>query len=454
MTHIAHVSPEYGKQPPQAADLEQAVLGACLLERQAIRTVQGILEPGHLYVKAHVEIWGIIIALAEEGNPVDILTVTERAKAMGRLDAVGGPFYISQLANKVASSANVEYHARIIQQKYILRTLHKLGAELQRSEEGDDIFEVLDKANEMMAKVNAIPGHSDPSTAAEVMAEIADNRDKPVYIHMGLGSIDRHVKLGPGNICVIGARPSVGKTTFAVNAAMNMARSGHKVLFISMEMSKTELTSKIAGILTGIDTERITRAEHDERDREVIAAANVEHGSWLPRIMIEQSATLEAGQVAGIIARSVARHDVEVVILDYLQCITADGDSPVDRMTKISRACKSAAMATGVRLIELSQLKRRDGADTDPQMSDLREAGQIEADGDIIIMLGRAKGSSELLWKVEKNKVGPIGADTVNFDLPTQRIGPAWASPTAPTFNPRLPHPDNHIEPTGDFAPF
>lgn len=455
--HIVHLAPTLGKLPPQAIELEQAVLGACMLEREALRQVGGILEPEQFYNAAHAELWRIIRDMNQAGESIDILTVTERAMAIGKLDAVGGAFYISQLTNKVASSANVEFHARIIQQKFMLRHLQKLGSKLMALDETEDVFDSIDLANTMIAEVNAVPSTKDPVNAAEVLGRIVDSREKPLYIHMGMGELDKHIRMGPSNVVVVGARPSVGKTTFAVNACMNIARSGHNVLFISLEMNETELTSKIASILTGVDSERITHGDMNEEERARVAKAAAEHGAWTPRIMIEDLSTLKSTQVVGIIQRAVKRHEVKVVVIDYLQCMEGEGMAPTERMTHISRACKSAAKSTGVRLIELSQLKRRDGAEEDPEMSDLREAGQIEADGDIIVMLGRPRGAPMLRCKVVKNKVGPIGVVEIPFDLQHQRIGNGFDLPAAKPYDPTqgfksLPHPDNFIDPNA--APF
>ena len=454
--HIVHVSPALGSLPPQAIELEQAVLGACLLEQGALRQVGGILETEQFYNAAHAELWRILRDMDQAGDRVDVLTVTERAMAIGKLDAVGGAFYISQLTNKVASSANVEFHARIIQQKFMLRHLQKLGAKLQAMDDTADVFDSIDLANTMLAEVNAVPSTKDPVNAAEVLSRIVDSREKPLYISLGMGDLDRHIRLGPSNVLVIGARPSVGKTTFAVNACMNIAQQGYNVLFISLEMNETELTSKIASILTGVDSERITHGEMNEDERGRVAKATAEHGAWTPRIHIEDISSLKDTQVAGIVQRAVKRLEVEVIVIDYLQCITSDGGSPVERMTNISRACKSVAKATKKRLIELSQLKRRDGADEDPEMSDLREAGQIEADGDIILMLGRPRGAEMLRCKVVKNKVGPIGVVEIPFDLQRQRIGNGFPLANETLYNPmqgfKAPHPDNRTDPNA--APF
>ena len=424
---LAYVSESVGKVPPQAVDIEQALVGACLLGGGALRNVSGIIEAHQLYHDPTRKVWEVMIELDREGAAIDILTVTQRAAAKGILDEIGGAFFITQLASRVSSGANAEYHARVVQEKYIQRQLITLGLNLAAMDESADVFDVLDMATAMIADVNSIPSGRDPRNAAEIAAEIVDDRKKPVFVSLGMGQLDHHVRLKPKDVMVIGARPSVGKTTFAVNACMNMARAGHKVLFISLEMTERDLVAKITSALTGINAERITLGDIDDADRTRIAAANAEHGVWLPRILVEDLASLKSSQVAGIIHRAVKRHGVEVAVIDYLQCVDGEGDTPVDRMTHISRACKAAAKSSGVRLIELSQLKRRDGAEEAPVMSDLREAGQIEADGDIIVMLGRRKGESVLTAYVEKNKVGPIGTVELAFDLARQQIGHGFA---------------------------
>lgn len=428
--------------PPQSLEIEVAVLGAIMIDRSAVGQVSDFLDPEHFYNLSHAIIYRAILWLHQDGRPIDIWTVTQRLKDQKKLDECGGAYYISTLTNKTASSAHIQSHARILQQKYIMRTLQTIGHELQNVDESEDVFDIMDKVNERVGKINAITSNGDPVNVAELMAEMVDNREQPTYITMDMGDLDRHVSMGPKCVVVVGARPAVGKTTFIVNAAMNMARNGHPVLIVSLEMSAQQLTAKMMSALTGIDGERITRNEIDESERERIAAAAAYNGSWIPRIYIEDIATLHASQTFGLFERAVKRYGCKVAIIDYLQLMTGDGDNGAERMSNISKACKQAAKASGIRLVELSQLKRRDGADTKPEMSDLRESGQIEADGDIIILLGREQGSEMLDVNIAKNKIGPVGHVKVPFALSSQRVG-NLSMPTTP-------HPDDRIEP----APF
>lgn len=432
---LVHRNGDLGRVPPQAPDLEQAVICAAMIDAETARSLSAILRPEHFYVTANIELWRVVTSLVDEGAPVDLLTVVQKAKDAGTLEIIGGPFYISQLANKVASPANAEHHARIIQQKFIQRSLINMGHRLVTLDETEDVFDTLDQANAMMAEVNAIPTGKDPDTAASILSAMADDLVQPEYLTLDMGILDEHVRMGPKCVVAVGARPSVGKTTFIINGLMNMARAGHKVLFISLEMTATQLMAKVGGILTGIDVERITYNTITDEERERLAMATQTNGGWLANLMVMDMDSLRSVQVSGLVAKAVKRQGMKVIAIDYLQCIEGVGDGPVERMNSISRAIKTAAKATDVRIIELSQLRRRDGADEAPLMSDLRESGQIEADADIIVLLGRGKGEQAMRCYIAKNKVGPIGTVDLPFELSTQRIGPLAAQP----FSPSLP---------------
>lgn len=450
---IVDIAATEGKLPPQAPDLEQAIVGAVMLMPEAMGRVSDFLAPEHFYVKAHAVIYAacLHISQSDTGAKVTILTVTERLRSIGELENVGGAYYVSTLTNKVASAANIEYHARILVQKFMRRQLAATCAASLEDAYDDtvDEFDLMDAHNAGIAEINAITTHKDPNNAADIIARMVDNTQQPLYLHFGMDRLDRHVAMGPGCVCVVGARPAVGKTTFVLNGLMNMARAGHKSLFLSLEMSETALTAKIASALTGIDSERITQNDLTDNERGRIALVATENSMWIPRIMISDLASLKASQVAGIMERAVKRHGCKVAVIDYLQLMDGEGDNGAERMSNISKACKQAAKSTGIRLIECSQLKRRDGADVNPDMSDLRESGQIEADGDIIILLGREMGGTELLAKIAKNKTGPIGSERIPFDLMTQRIGAAPAFTQAP-FR-ATPHHDNRIDTNAPF---
>lgn len=408
--------------PPNAVEIEQAVIGAVLLEKGAYGKAS-FLSPECFYQRAHEVTWRIIEGLDKKGEPIDLLTVATKLQSERLLEQAGGPFYISQLINKIGSTANLEAHARIVQQKYMLRRIIQIGGDAARTNDSHDPFERLDEINNSLSELNVIANSADPLPVSGIMDAMVANKEPVQYMFPDMGDLDRHFCMGPGQVTVIGARPATGKSSFVLNIAMNLARMGHKSLFVSLEMSAQQLTSRICSSITGIDSERITRNDINEEERQRIADALIRHGAWISRMMIDDRASLHANQVAGLLERAVKRHGCKVAVIDYLQLMDAEGGSTYERMTEISKACKRAAKASGISLIELSQLKRRDGAEVNPEMSDLRESGQIEADGDAILLLGREPGAQDLLVKVAKNKIGPIGNVVIPFNLSTQRIG-------------------------------
>lgn len=437
------------KAPPSAPDLERTVLGAILLYGRSLTDVSDFLEPEHFYLHQHRVIYEALIELRNAGITPDIITTFDRLRVNGNLEKAGGVVYVSGLTNGVASTTHLQGHARILVQKFLLRKLMDLGAQLTQIDETNDPFEILAEVNASVGKVNAITSNGDPDNAANLIAEMVDNREQPLQIALGLGEVDGCVTMGPGNICVIGARPAVGKTAVALTIARSVAMQGHSVAFVSLEMSAKQLMARLLSTLTGIDSNRITRNDLTDPERSRMAEAMTYHGAWIARIIIDDRSTLKSGEAFGLFARLKARHKCEVVIVDYLQLAEGEGQHETAKMSNISKWFKQSAKACGVRLIELSQL-RRGANEGKPTMSDLRDSGQIEADGDVIILLSRDIGMPDLHVDVVKHKFGPVGSFVLQYDLSTQTIG---ARVDAPAFSPRLPvatNPDKFIQPTKD----
>jgi replicative DNA helicase len=425
MTTVKRIYPEQGHMPPQAMDLEQAVLGALMLEESAFAEVSDFLSSDHFYNMAHRLIYTAIKEQVSSGGTVNILTIAERLRFTGKLHEAGDPFYISQLTNKVASSARIQEHARIIQQKFILRTFQDLGARLTTINDTDDPFDVNDQAQKAFAQVAEIVTTSDPVNAMELATQIIENRERPARLALGLGVVDQCVGVGPGDIVVIGARPAVGKTAVALQIARSFATQACPTAFVTLEMSGEQLMGRILSSLTGIDSNRITTNDLSEYDRELMAREQTTNAAWIGRLHIEDRASLKSSEVFGMFHRFKNRFQCGAVIIDYIQLMDGEGDTMNEKMSNVSKWCKQAAKANGIRLIELSQLARKDDAQTNPQLAYLRDSGQIEADGDIVILLGRDTGSSQLLIRVAKHKFGPVGDHTVYYDLQHQRIGGA-----------------------------
>lgn len=423
------------KPTPQATELEQQVLGAMMLEKGAFAKVSDHLIADHFYQQEHALIYEGIRAVINDGGRPDPSTVSAELHRTGMLEKAGGPLYLSRLLALTSHANNLEWNARIIQQKFVLRTMRTLGSKLVEMDEDEDVFDVMDFVNEQVGRIQALTTTGDPVNAAELIAKMVDDREMPLYITASLGQLDDHFAMGPNHITVIGARPAVGKTAFALNMAMNIAMQGHAVMFITLEMSGQELAARISSSLTGVDSERITRNELNEDERERIAKAAAYNGTWIPRIIFEDRATMQAGQAFGIFQKAANKYKCKVAILDYLQLVSVKEDGRYEKMTAVSIALKQAAKATGIRLIEISQLSRGSGNHdpaVNPRISDLRESGQIEADADTVILLGREKGSEKLVADVVKNKKGPVGSVDLVYNLSSQRIGP---SPAPSGFN-------------------
>lgn len=396
---------EAGKLPPQAPELEQAVLGALMLERNAVNEAIDILQPDSFYVEAHKKIFDTILSLFRNDQPIDILTVTQELKKRGELDIVGGPFYISQLTNKVASSANVQYHARIISQKHILREMIRISAEMTRDAYDDtaDVFDLLDKAEQDLYAITSgnlkrnYEPMSDLIQGAIEQIENAKSKTGGVSgIPTGFIQLD---KLTAGwqrsDMVIVAARPAMGKTAFVLSMARNIAVE-HKraVAVFSLEMSSTQLVTRLIASEAGISSEKLRKGDLSDAEFTILH----QHIARLTNapIFIDDTPGLNIFELRAKARRLKSQHNVDLIIIDYLQLMTAGGDSKggnrEQEISSISRSIKSIAKELDIPIIALSQLSRAvetRGGDKRPMLSDLRESGAIEQDADIVCFLYR-----------------------------------------------------------------
>ncbi|MEZ4807541.1 MAG: replicative DNA helicase [Flavobacteriales bacterium] len=396
---------EAGKLPPQAPELEQAVLGALMLERNAVNEAIDILQPESFYVDAHRRIFDVILGLFRNDQPIDILTVTEELKKRGELDIVGGPFYISQLTNKVASSANVQYHARIISQKHILRELIRISAGTMRDAYDDsaDVFDLLDKTEQDLYTITSgnLKRNYEPMSdlIQDAIAQIENAKTKTggvSGIPTGFIQLD---KLTAGwqrsDMVIVAARPAMGKTAFVLSMARNIAVE-HKraVAVFSLEMSSTQLVTRLIASEAGISSEKLRKGDLSDSEFTILH----QHIARLTNapIYIDDTPGLNIFELRAKARRLKSQHNVDLIIIDYLQLMTAGGDSRggnrEQEISSISRSIKSIAKELDVPIIALSQLSRAvetRGGDKRPMLSDLRESGAIEQDADIVCFLYR-----------------------------------------------------------------
>lgn len=401
---LANTGFEHGKLPPQATDLEEAVLGALMLEKEAVNSAIDILQPKSFYKEAHQKIFSAIQELFQRSEPIDILTVTNELRQKGELDLVGGPYYITQLTNRVASAANIEFHARIIAQKYIQRELIRISSNIitDAYDETVDVFTLLDRAESTLFSVaegNIRKNYDSMSTLireAIEQIETAKNQESGVIgAPSGFTALDR-VTSGwqPSDLVIIAARPAMGKTSYVLSLARNAAVDFNiPVAFFSLEMSSIQLVTRLISAESEISSEKL-RSGNLRNDEIQQIHTKITDLAEAP-IFIDDTAGLSVFELRAKARRLKAQHNIQLLIIDYLQLMTGGGDNRGNReqeISLISRSLKSIAKELNVPVLALSQLSRAvetRGGDKRPQLSDLRESGSIEQDADMVQFIHR-----------------------------------------------------------------
>jgi replicative DNA helicase len=406
-TFTATQNLEHGKLPPQAVDLEEAVLGALMLEKEAVNAAIDILQPKSFYKEAHQKIFAAIQDLFQRSEPVDILTVTNELKQRGELDIIGGPYYITQLTNRVASAANIEFHARIISQKYIQRELIRISSEIitDAYDETTDVFSLLDKAETSLFSVAEGNIRKNYETMSDLIRESikqieeAKNQESGVIgVASGFTALDR-VTSGwqPSDLVIIAARPAMGKTSYVLTLARNAAVDFNiPVAFFSLEMSSVQLVTRLVSAESEISSEKL-RSGNLRADEIQQIHTKIDGLAEAP-IFIDDTAGLSIFELRAKARRLKSQHDIQLLIIDYLQLMTGGGDNKngnrEQEISMISRSLKSIAKELNIPVLALSQLSRAvetRGGDKRPQLSDLRESGSIEQDADMVQFIHRAE---------------------------------------------------------------
>ena len=398
----------FGKIPPQAKELEEAILGAVMLEKGAFDIAIEIIKPECFYLEAHQRIFKAMQSLAVKLQPIDLLTVVEELKLREDLEFVGGAYYVSKLTNAVVSSANIEAHARIVVQKFIQRELIRISGEIigDAYEDSTDVFDMLDDAESKLFEItnNHLRKNFDSIDSVLVKTiesiEYMRNRQEDITgIPTGFPSLDK-LTYGwqPTDLIILAARPSVGKTAFALNLARSAALHPTRptaVGFFSLEMSSAQLVQRILSAESEIWLEKIARGRLEEHEMKQLYKKGIDKLSKAP-IFIDDSAALNIFELRAKCRRLKNKHNVGIIIIDYLQLMSGSADRTSNReqeISKISRDLKSLAKELQVPIIALSQLsreveKRKEGNKI-PQLSDLRESGAIEQDADMVMFLYR-----------------------------------------------------------------
>ena len=393
-----------GKIPPQAIDLEEAVLGAMLIDEKGVNEVIDILSPEVFYKRSHQLIFESIQRLFRESEPVDLLTVSADLKKNKNFEVIGGDFYLISLSQKVSSSAHIEYHSRIIQQKFIQRKLITISNEIiQKSyNESTDVIDLLDEAESKLYDIaqNNIKGSSE--TAQNLVIQ-AKNRIEEISKQEGLSGIstgfDKLDRLTsgwqPSDLIIVAARPGMGKTALALSMARNVSvQKKIPVAFFSLEMSSVQLITRLISSETGLSSDKLRTgklADHEWQQLN-IKVSDLESAP----LYIDDSAALTIFELRAKARRLASAHDIKLIVIDYLQLMNLGSSNKAgnreQEISTISRNLKALAKELNIPVIALSQLSRAvetRGGTKRPILSDLRESGAIEQDADIVSFIYR-----------------------------------------------------------------
>ena len=403
-TNPSVVSLEKGKIPPQAIDLEAVVLGAMLIDKKGVDEVIDILHKDVFYVEAHQHIFEAIFQLFQEAQPIDLLTVSNKLKTNEKLDVVGGDYYLIELTRKVGSSAHIEFHARIILQKFVQRSLIKISTEIIEDSYADnkDVFDLLDEAEAKLYEVTqgnlkkSVETAQDLVIQAKQKIEEISNKDGLSGIPSGYDKLDKLTSgWQPSDLVIIAARPGMGKTALTLSMARNIAvNTNTPVAFFSLEMSSVQLITRLISSETGLTSEKLRtgKLEKHEWEQLNVKAKALESAP----LYIDDTPSLSIFDLRAKARRLASQHKIKLIIIDYLQLMTAGssqkGGNREQEISTISRNLKALAKELDIPVIALSQLSRAvetRGGSKRPLLSDLRESGAIEQDADIVSFIYR-----------------------------------------------------------------
>lgn len=395
---------EQGKLPPQALDLEQVVLGAMMIDKKGVDEVIDILSPDAFYKESHRFIFEAIFKLFENSEPIDLLTVSSQLRKDGKLDMVGGDFYLISLTQKVSSSAHIEFHARIILQKFIQRSLIKISNEIieEAYDETNDVFDLLDNAEAKLYEVTQGNVKKSTETAqslviqAKKKIEEISNKEGLSGIPTGFTKLDKLTSgWQPSDLIIVAARPGMGKTALTLTMARNIAVDQNTpVAFFSLEMSSVQLITRLISSETGLSSEKLRTGKLEKHEWEQLNV-KVKTLEKAP-LFIDDTPSLSIFDLRAKARRLASQYGIKMIIIDYLQLMTAGGSQKggnrEQEISMISRNLKALAKELDVPVIALSQLSRAvetRGGSKRPLLSDLRESGAIEQDADIVAFIYR-----------------------------------------------------------------
>lgn len=428
-----------GRVPPQAMDVEMSVLGAMLMEKEAISRALEILDETAFYKPAHVEIFKAIINLFERNEAADSITVVEELRRAGKLDTVGGPLYISDLTMHVTSAANVEYHAKIVLEKALLRSLISTSTEItsRAFNEQDDALDLLDEAENKIFQISekrmkkTFTAMKDAVFSTMEMLESIHGKHSGVTgVPSGFTVLDSMTGgFQNSDMIIVAARPSMGKTAFVLSLARNAAVDHDKPIgFFSLEMSAQQLVMRLICAEARVDAQSVrTGRLPEEQWRNLSTRIGKLYNA---KIFIDDTPALSILELRAKARRLKAEHNISMIIIDYLQLMAGpkNAQSREQEISQISRSLKALAKELNIPVIALSQLNRavETSSDKRPMLSNLRESGAIEQDADVVLFIHRpekfgltrddgssAEGIAEII--IGKQRNGPTGEVELAF---------------------------------------
>lgn len=439
------MEPEGAKLPPQNTDAEASLLGAILIDADAIVKIADTIRPDDFYDERHRRIYEGILALYEKHSPIDVLTLSDQLKTSGFLDMIGGPAYLTELTNYVPTAAHAEQYAEIIAQKGMRRRLIKATRDIVGLgyDESKSLQELIEEAESRLFEVSQRHIKQDIISIETILSESFDRLDelhkdkgKVRGVPTGFRDLDNILAgLQRSDLFILAARPSMGKTAFSLNLAHNVAvKANQPVLIFSLEMSKEQLVDRMLSMESGVDAWALRTGNLTDSDFEKLSHAMGTLGE--AKIYIDDTPGITISDLRTKARREAHRQELGLIIVDYLQLMSggsrfASDGNRVQEISEISRGLKGIAREMNVPLIALSQLSRSVESRTPqiPQLADLRESGSIEQDADVVAFIYREEyynpdtertNITDILIKKHRN--GPTGGIELYFDKEKQRF--------------------------------
>lgn len=425
------------RMPPQSIDAEKAILGSIMLRPGALHEINDVINGDSFYVTKHAQIYKIMLELSSKGEPIDILSVSHKLQEKGLLDQMGGSSYLSELTNSVPASTNIKYYADVVNKKHILRKIIEAGdhiSELGFHEEVEDVFDILDQAEKRMMGINNnAGGHVFMSLkdslpeAWDRLEKLHENKGELRGVPTGFHDLDQYLSgLQKSDLVILAARPSVGKTTLALDVARQAAMNhGTPTIIFSLEMSTQQLVDRLLAAQSKVNAWNLRTGNLSSENEFAKIRDSLDSLSKAP-IFVDDLAGNSIIRMRSVCRRIRAEHGLGLIIVDYLQLMSTSKnyDNMVNQVTEISRSLKALAKEFDVPVIALSQLSRAvESRGGRPRLSDLRDSGSIEQDADIVMFMHREdKGKDEsektniVEILIEKHRNGPVGKVDLYFD--------------------------------------